>query len=71
MSYDQQLADAERDLADARKAWREKATAESQLARLRGYRGRPTPGMKDDMNRWSRLLSEADATLRRVLGGAR
>ncbi len=71
MSYDQQLADAERDLADARKAWRDKATAESQLARLRGYRGRPTPGMKDDMNRWSRLLSEADATLRRVLGGAR
>ena len=58
-------------LDDARKAWRDKATAESQLARLRGYRGRPTPGMKDDMNRWSRLLSESDATLRRVLGGAR
>lgn len=58
-------------LEQARKAWRDKATAESQLARLRGYRGRPTPGMKDDMNRWSRLLSEADANLRRVLGGAR
>lgn len=71
MSYDQQLADAERDLADARKAWRNKATAESQLARLRAYRGRPTPGMKDDMNRWSRLLTESDDTLRRVLGGAR
>lgn len=59
------------ELGEARKAWRDKATAESQLARLRGYRGRPTPGMKDDMNSWSRLLSEADATLRRVLGGAR
>lgn len=56
-------------LAAARKAWRDKATAESQLARLRSYRGRPTPGMKDDSNRWARLLSESDATLRRVLGG--
>lgn len=65
------LLDHAEALMHARKAWRDKATAESQLARLRGYRGRPTPGMKDDMNRWSRLLSEADATLRRVLGGAR
>lgn len=61
---------AEQLLADARKAWRDKATAESQLARLRGYRGRPTPGMRDDIDRWSRLLTESDATLRRVLGGA-
>lgn len=61
---------AEQLLADARKAWRDKATAESQLARLRGYRGRQTPGMRDDMDRWSRLLTESDATLRRVLGGA-
>lgn len=61
---------AEQLLADARKAWRDKAAAESQLARLRGYRGRPTPGMRDDMDRWARLLTESDATLRRVLGGA-
>lgn len=65
------LLDLAEGLMEARKAWRDKATAESQIARLRGYRGRPTPGMKDDLNRWSRLLSESDATLRRVLGGAR
>lgn len=57
-------------LIEVRKAFRDKATAESQLARLRGYRGRPTPGMRDDIDRWARLLTEADATIRRVLGGA-
>lgn len=64
------LLDHAEALMHARKAWRDKATADSQLARLRGYRGRPTPGMRDDMDRWAKLATEADATLRRVLGGA-
>ena len=67
MSVDQLTADLMRDLESARKAWATKATAESQLARLRGY-ARLTPGMKDDQRRWSGLLSESEATLRRVLG---
>ena len=57
-------------LARARKAWAEKLTAESQLSRLAGFRSL-SPGMKDDRNRWLRRLSEADATLRSVLGGGR
>lgn len=60
---------AVRGLDEVRQALRDKATAESQLARLRGY-ARLTPGMKDDQRRWCASLSAAEATLRRVLGGA-
>ncbi len=70
MAYDQQIADAERDLADVRKAWQDKRIAESQLARLRGY-ARLTAGMKDDQRRWAGVLSTAEATLTRVLGAQR
>ncbi|HEY4530896.1 MAG TPA: hypothetical protein VIG97_11340 [Luteimonas sp.] len=59
----------EQQLGAARQAWRNKISAESQLARLRRY-ARLTPGMKHDQMQHSRVLSEAEATLRRVLGGA-
>ena len=61
--------DAEQQLAEARKAWANRRDAEFQLSRLRRYGGRLTPGMKDDQQRHCRSLSEADATLARVLGG--
>ena len=56
------------DLAAARKAWKDKARAESQLTRLRGYK-RMTPGMKDDYKHWSEVARQADYTLLRILGG--
>ena len=55
-------------LDEARAAWRAKRTAESQLARLRGY-ARLTPGMKDDQRRHLSTLLKAEETLARVLGG--
>lgn len=60
---------AEDDLAEARRAWRAKREAESQLSRLARY-ARLTPGMKDDRNRHSARLHEAEATLARILGAA-
>lgn len=61
---------AEQDLAAARKAWKDKATAESQLARLRSY-SRLSAGMKADQQEWAGALTVAVATLNRVLGGTR
>ena len=55
------------DLAEARRAWRAKREAESQLARLARYT-RLTPGMKDDRNRWSKQAYEAEQILTRILG---
>jgi hypothetical protein len=60
---------AEQLLADARRAFRDKARAEGTLARLRTYRHH-TPGMKSDADRALRLLRESNETLDRVLGGA-
>lgn len=57
-------------LETARRAWRQKLIAESQVCRLRGYGGRLSPGMKDDLRRHEASLREAEATLARVLGGA-
>lgn len=56
-------------LAEARRAWRAKREAESQLARLARY-ARMTPGMRDDRARWSARLGEAERTLARILGGS-
>lgn len=63
------LDDAEL-LEQARKAWRDKGRAEGELKRLRNYRGRPSAGMRDDIQRWAELATKSDATLRRILGGA-
>lgn len=60
---------AERQLAEARKAWLDKHNAEMQLARLRRY-ARMTAGMKDDQRRYSEVLHNSINTLDRVLGGA-
>lgn len=60
---------AEQQLAEARKAWSDRARADAELARLRRY-ARLTAGMKDDQRRHSETLYKADQTLRRVLGGA-
>lgn len=57
-------------LSQLRSAWGDKLIAEVQLARLRKYE-RKTRAMKDDEDRWLRLARESDATLSRVLGGAR
>lgn len=61
--------DAQASLAEARRAWRAKREAESQLARLARY-ARLTPGMKDDRNRWSKQAHEAEQTLARILGAS-
>ncbi len=58
----------EQQLEAARKAWRERRYAESQLARLRKY-ARLTSAMKHDQQQHSMVLQQADATLARVLGG--
>lgn len=55
-------------LHEARKAWRERNAASLELSRLRKY-ARETPGMKHDRAKWERQQHEADATLRRILGG--
>lgn len=60
---------AEQLLADVRRAWNQKHTAEANLARLRTYRHH-TPGMKSDADRYLRQLESANSTLKRVLGGA-
>lgn len=60
---------AEQQLAELREAWRTKLRSESTLARLRTYSHR-TAGMKADADRAVRQLMEADATIKRVLGGA-
>lgn len=62
-------AAAAEQLQAARKAWADKARAESELSRLRRFRGM-TPGMKADQARHQSVLFQAEATLRRVLGGA-
>ncbi|GAB3388271.1 hypothetical protein [Lysobacter fragariae] len=54
-------------LAQARSAWIEKGAAEATLSRLARYRGH-TPGMKYDAARASDRLSQANETLRRILG---
>lgn len=60
---------AEALLYEARSATRERDLAASHLARIRGY-ARQTAAMREDAMRWAKVLSEAEATLRRVLGGA-
>jgi len=60
---------AEQLLAEARRAYRNKASAENTLARLRTYRHH-SAGMKSDADRALRLLRESKETLQRVLGGA-
>lgn len=67
MSYDQQTADLERLLAEARKAWRAKLWAESKLQHLARY-SRLTPAMKDERRQASTALTEATGTLVRILG---
>lgn len=66
----QALGTAQEDLAAAGKAWRSKNHCEAQLARLRGYRYL-TPAMKSDRNSFATELGVAQATLARILGGAR
>lgn len=68
MAVDQMHADAHADLSAARAAWHDKAMAESQLSRLRAYRGSPTAGMRADINRWALVVTNATETLRRILG---
>lgn len=55
-------------LARLRRAWADRRRAEGELARLARY-SRLSPGMKDDRDRWSALASEAEATIKHVLGG--
>lgn len=61
------MADAEKDLAEARKAWQLKCRSDASISRLRGY-SRMTSGMKDDMNKALRVNAEAISTLNRILG---
>ncbi|ALN84926.1 hypothetical protein LC55x_1636 [Lysobacter capsici] len=56
-------------LATARAAWRAKREAEATLSRLRKYSSLNS-SMKADRDRANDRLSKADATLKRVLGGA-
>jgi len=60
---------AEQLLADARRAYRDKASAESKLAHLRTYRHH-SAAMKYEADCALRLLRESKETLQRVLGGA-
>lgn len=62
-------ASAADQLAEARRAYRQKEFAKATLSRLRGY-GRQTHGMRYDADKALRQLSEAKATLDRILGGA-
>lgn len=61
-------ADAGDALAEAQQAWAERNRAQTELSRLRRYRG-TTDGMKIDRAKWQTRLSLAEATLQRVLGG--
>lgn len=54
-------------LDEVRIAWKDRRTAESQLARLAKYKNL-TPGMKDDHKRWLKLLMSANSTIDRILG---
>ena len=56
------------ELDEVRRAWRMKLAAEAKLAHLRSYR-RMNAGMRYDQRRASQDLSEANATLQRILGG--
>jgi len=54
-------------LAQARKAWADKMSAQSLMNRLTRYT-RMTRAMSDDYSRATKRLAEADATLQRILG---
>ena len=54
-------------LAEARRAWRAKLAAESQLGRLDRY-ARMSPSMRRDHSRHWSARAEADRTLNRILG---
>ncbi len=56
-------------LNEARRAWRTFHFASAHINRLRRYRSM-TDGMKADYQRYLQAKSEAQETLRRVLGGA-
>ena len=58
---------AEQQLAEARRAWRERHWAEHELTRLRRY-ARLTPGMKADQQQHAATLRRAEETLARTLG---
>lgn len=58
---------AREELEEARRAWRMKQAAEFKLARLRRY-SRMTHGMKAEADRAASDLTDAWATLQRVLG---
>lgn len=62
--------DAEQQLAEARAAWRDRIVAEAAVARLRTYSGM-NRAMKADLSRWNSLIRQADATLAKILGGAK
>ena len=57
-------------LALVRKAWADHERAAAEVARLRTYRSL-TPGMKDDRQRWLRLMTDSRAVLVKHLGGGR
>lgn len=57
-------------LVELQKASATKARAEATLKRLREYGPYRTPGMKADAERAVRQLMEADATIKRIQGGA-
>ena len=56
-------------LAQARKAWADKMSAQSHMNRLTRYT-RMTHAMSDDYSKANKTLAEADATLQRILGAA-
>jgi hypothetical protein len=59
--------DPEALLAQAREAYRIKRHADSELSRLRKYRG-ANDGMKADRARHERRRADAEAILNRILG---
>jgi len=55
-------------LAEARRAYRNRASAKRKLDHLRTYRGQ-TAGMRYEADQALRTLRESEETLDRVLGG--
>lgn len=55
-------------IAELRKAVEDRKHAEREIARIGSYRGRPTPGMRDDSRRWGEVYHACTATIRRILG---
>lgn len=61
------MSEAEKELADAREAWRKWLFATSQVARIRGYT-RLTSEMKNDLRRHLATEAESKQTLTKILG---